>query len=190
MPVSYTHLDVYKRQTIYDVDDQKRLYKEIMAELDIDPKRFPVNALMNRISSAKNELVVPGDFEKQASDPVGKVAARVYARLQERLKAANAFDFDDLLLYAYLLLKNHEDVRAAYQQRFRYLMVDEYQDTNHAQYAITQLLAEGHKNIMVVGDDDQSIYLSLIHISACSTTGGSPRSPRPSRRCSACTSPT
>ena len=144
--------------TIYDVDDQKRLYKEIMAELDIDPKRFPANALMNRISTAKNELVVPGDFENQASDPVGKVAARVYARLQERLKAANAFDFDDLLLYAYLLLKNHEDVRAAYQQRFRYLMVDEYQDTNHAQYAITQLLAEGHKNIMVVGDDDQSIY--------------------------------
>ncbi|WP_417341643.1 ATP-dependent helicase [Gordonibacter urolithinfaciens] len=144
--------------TITDTDDQKRLYKEIMAEFDIDPKRFPVNALMNRISTAKNELVVPGNFEKQASDPVGKVAARVYARLQERLRAANAFDFDDLLLYAYLLLKNHEDVRAAYQQRFRYLMVDEYQDTNHAQYAITQLLAEGHKNIMVVGDDDQSIY--------------------------------
>ncbi len=144
--------------TIYDTDDQKRLYKEIMAELDIDPKRFPVNALMNRISAAKNELVVPGDFEKEASDPVGKVAARVYIRLQERLKAANAFDFDDLLLYAYLLLKNHEDVRTAYQQRFRYLMVDEYQDTNHAQYAITKLLAEAHENIMVVGDDDQSIY--------------------------------
>ena len=144
--------------TIYDTDDQKRLYKEIMAELDIDPKRFPVNALMNRISSAKNELVVPGDFEKQASDPVGKVAARVYARLQERLKAANAFDFDDLLLYAYLLLKNHADVLDAYQDRFRYLMVDEYQDTNHAQYAITGLLAAKHQNIMVVGDDDQSIY--------------------------------
>ena len=82
----------------------------------------------------------------------------MYSRLQERLKAANAFDFDDLLLYAYLLLKNHEDVRSAYQQRFRYIMVDEYQDTNHAQYSITGLLAEGHKNIMVVGDDDQSIY--------------------------------
>ncbi len=147
-----------KSFTIYDTDDQKRLYKGIMAELDIDPKRFPVNALMNRISTAKNELVVPGDFEQQASDPVGKVASRVYSRLQERLKAANAFDFDDLLLYAYLLLKNHEDVRAAYQQRFRYLMVDEYQDTNHAQYSITKLLAEGHQNIMVVGDDDQSIY--------------------------------
>ena len=144
--------------TIYDVDDQKRLYKEIMAELDIDPKRFPVNALMNRISTAKNELIVPGNFAQQALDPVGKVAARVYERLQERLKAANAFDFDDLLLYAYLLLKNHEDVLSAYQQRFRYIMVDEYQDTNHAQYAITMLLAAEHKNIMVVGDDDQSIY--------------------------------
>ena len=147
-----------KSFTIYDTDDSKRLYKEIMAEFDIDPKRFPVNALMNRISTAKNELIVPGVFEKEASDPVGKVASRVYARLQERLKAANAFDFDDLLLYAYLLLKNHEDVRKAYQARFRYLMVDEYQDTNHAQYSITGLLAAGHQNIMVVGDDDQSIY--------------------------------
>lgn len=147
-----------KSFTIYDVDDQKRLYKEIMAEFDIDPKRFPVNALMNRISAAKNELVVPSEFEKEASDPVGKVAARVYTRLQERLKAANAFDFDDLLLYAYLLLKHHEDVLKAYQDRFRYIMVDEYQDTNHAQYSITGLLAAGHQNIMVVGDDDQSIY--------------------------------
>ena len=144
--------------TIYDTDDQKRLYKEIMSELDIDPKRFPVNALMNRISTAKNELIVPGDFAKQASDPVGKVAVRVYERLQQRLKAANAFDFDDLLLYAYLLLKHHEDVLAAYQGRFRYIMVDEYQDTNHAQYAICGLLAAKHHNIMVVGDDDQSIY--------------------------------
>ncbi|MCI8469888.1 MAG: UvrD-helicase domain-containing protein, partial [Eggerthellaceae bacterium] len=144
--------------TIYDTDDLKRLYKEVMAELDIDPKRFPVNALMNRISQAKNELIVPGDFERQAVDPVGKVAARVYTRLQERLKAANAFDFDDLLVYAYLLLKNHPDVLEAYQQRFRYIMVDEYQDTNHAQYEITRLLADGHHNLMVVGDDDQSIY--------------------------------
>ena len=147
-----------KSFTIYDTDDMKRLYKEVMAELDIDPKRFPVNALMNRISTAKNELVVPGNFAERAIDPVGKVAARVYTRLQERLKAANAFDFDDLLLYAYLLLKGHPDILSAYQQRFRYIMVDEYQDTNHAQYAITMMLAAEHKNIMVVGDDDQSIY--------------------------------
>lgn len=145
-----------KNFTIYDTDDLKRLYKDIMAELNIDLKRFPVNQLMNRISQAKNDLVTPGNFD--AHDPVGKVAERVYERLQERLRAANAFDFDDLLLYGYLLLKNHEDVREAYQDRFRYLMVDEYQDTNRAQYAITQLLAAKNRNIMVVGDDDQSIY--------------------------------
>ncbi|MDR0514466.1 MAG: UvrD-helicase domain-containing protein, partial [Coriobacteriaceae bacterium] len=94
---------------IYDDDDSKRLCKEIMAELDIDPKRFPMQALRNRISAAKNELVVPGNFGDTALDPVGKVAARVYVRLQERLKAANAFDFDDLLLYAYMLLRGHPD---------------------------------------------------------------------------------
>ncbi|MGN1361310.1 MAG: ATP-dependent helicase [Eggerthellaceae bacterium] len=147
-----------KSFTIYDVDDQKRLYKEIMAELRIDPKRYPVNALMNRISTAKNELVVPSAFAQKVIDPVGKVAARVYERLQQRLKAANAFDFDDLLLYAYLLLKNNPDVLQAYQERFRYLLVDEYQDTNKAQYEITRLLAARYRNIMVVGDDDQSIY--------------------------------
>ncbi len=144
--------------TIYDDSDSKRLMKDIMLELDIDPKRFPLNALRNRISQAKNELIMPMDFEEQANDPIAKVAARAYKRLQERLKAANAFDFDDLLVYAYLLLRHHPDVREAYQNRFRYLLVDEYQDTNHAQYAIVNLLAEKFRNIMVVGDDDQSIY--------------------------------
>lgn len=144
--------------TIYDDGDSKRLVRDIMAELDIDPKRFPLNALRNRISQAKNDLVVPDAFADAAIDPVGKQAARVYRRLQERLKAANAFDFDDLLLYAYLLLKHHPDVLGAYQQRFRYILVDEYQDTNHAQYEICRLLAAANRNIMVVGDDDQSIY--------------------------------
>ena len=144
--------------TIYDDADSKRLVRDIMAELDIDPKRFPINAIRNRISQAKNELVVAADFADRAVDPVGKQAARVYRRLQERLRAANAFDFDDLLLYAYLLLKHHADVLDAYQNRFRYLLVDEYQDTNHAQYEICRLLAAAHRNIMVVGDDDQSIY--------------------------------
>lgn len=147
-----------KNFTIYADDDSKRLVKDIMAELDLDPKRWPDKTIRNRISEAKNELLVPGVFEARAADPVGKVAARVYTRLQERLKAANAFDFDDLLLYTFLLLKDHPDVLSAYQQRFRYIMVDEYQDTNHAQYAICGLLAAGYQNIMVVGDDDQSIY--------------------------------
>ncbi len=144
--------------TIYDTDDQKRLYKEVMAELDIDTKRFPPSIFMNRISQAKNELVEPAQFEDEATDPVGQMAARIYTRIQERLKAANAMDFDDLLLYGYVLLRDNPDVLAAYQQRFRYILVDEYQDTNHAQYAITKLLAQAHHNIMVVGDDDQSIY--------------------------------
>ncbi|MGI6591644.1 MAG: ATP-dependent helicase [Eggerthellaceae bacterium] len=144
--------------TIYDDSDSKHLVKDIMAQLDIDPKRFPMNTLRNRISEAKNQLVVAGDFADRVNDPVGKVAARVYVELQKRLQAANAFDFDDLLLQTYLLFKHHPNVLDAYQQRFRYLLVDEYQDTNHAQYAITTQLAQAHRNIMVVGDDDQSIY--------------------------------
>lgn len=144
--------------TIYDDSDSKRLVEQIMDELNIDKMRYPIPALRNRISQAKNDLQVAEVFAEKASDQVGQVAARVYTRLQERLRQLNAFDFDDLLLYTWLLLKNHPDVLAAYQNRFRYLMVDEYQDTNHAQYVLTQLLAAAHKNIMVVGDDDQSIY--------------------------------
>lgn len=144
--------------TIYDDSDSKRLVEQIMDELNIDKKRYPIPALRNRISQAKNDLQVAEVFAEKRSDQVGQVAARVYTRLQERLRQLNAFDFDDLLLYTWLLLKNHPDVLAAYQNRFRYLMVDEYQDTNHAQYVLTQLLAAAHKNIMVVGDDDQSIY--------------------------------
>ncbi len=147
--------------TIYDDDDSKRLVKHIYAELNLDEKRYPVAAIRNRISKAKNDLQVAEVYAEEAdkgSDPVAKVAARVYARLQERLRQLNAFDFDDLLLYTWLLLKNHSDVLKAYQQRFLYILVDEYQDTNHAQYALTQLLAAANQNIMVVGDDDQSIY--------------------------------
>ena len=144
--------------TIYNDSDSKRLVEQIMDELNIDKKRYPIPALRNRISQAKNDLQVAEVFAEKTSDQVGQVAARVYTRLQERLRQLNAFDFDDLLLYTWLLLKNHPDVLAAYQNRFRYLMVDEYQDTNHAQYVLTQLLAAAHKNIMVVGDDDQSIY--------------------------------
>lgn len=147
--------------TIYDDDDSKRLVKHIYAELNLDEKRYPVAAIRNRISKAKNDLQVAEVYAEEAdkgSDPVAKVAARVYTRLQERLRQLNAFDFDDLLLYTWLLLKNHSDVLKAYQQRFLYILVDEYQDTNHAQYALTQLLAAANQNIMVVGDDDQSIY--------------------------------
>lgn len=147
--------------TIYDDDDSKRLVKQIYGELNIDEKRYPISAIRNRISKAKNDLQVAEVFAEEAeksSDHISKVVAKVYSRLQERLRQLNAFDFDDLLLYTWLLLKNHPDVLAAYQQRFLYILVDEYQDTNHAQYALTQLLAAANQNIMVVGDDDQSIY--------------------------------
>lgn len=144
--------------TIYDDDDSKRLMKQILEELNVDPKRYPINALRNRISKAKNDLIVPEVFIDQYKDVVNQVVGRVYKRLQERLQALNAFDFDDLLMYTWLLLKHNNDVLQAYQNRFKYLLVDEYQDTNHAQYVLTQLLAEANKNIMVVGDDDQSIY--------------------------------
>lgn len=147
-----------KNFTIYDTDDQKRLIKAIMAELDINIKIYPVNSVINRISQAKNELIVPAEFEREARDPLGKVVGRIYKRYAERLKNANAMDFDDLLLYTFLLFKHHSDVLEAYQERFKYIMVDEYQDTNRAQYMITKLLAARHRNIMVVGDDDQSIY--------------------------------
>lgn len=144
--------------TIYDDSDSKSLVKRIMAELNIDPKRYPESMVRNRISKAKNELVTPEVFEDRYKDPTAQVVGRIYKVLQERLRALNAFDFDDLLLSTYLLLKNHKEVLEVYQDRFRYLLVDEYQDTNHAQYALTQLLAAKHRNIMVVGDDDQSIY--------------------------------
>ena len=144
--------------TIYDDSDSKSLVKDIMYNLEIDPKRYPVNSIRSKISQAKNELVGPLDYQEQAADPLTKATARVYVQLQERLKQANAFDFDDLLFYTYLLLKHHENVLAAYQDRFHYLLIDEYQDTNKAQYEITRYLAQREKNIMVVGDDDQSIY--------------------------------
>ncbi|MGV8082246.1 MAG: ATP-dependent helicase [Coriobacteriia bacterium] len=144
--------------TIYDADDSKRLLKDVMRELEIDDKTYPVNGIANRISAAKNELLGPSAFAAKAVSPLDRKAAQVYTRYQQRLLAANAMDFDDLLRNAYRLFVERPEVLGAYQQRFRYISVDEYQDTNHAQYEITNLLAQGHGNLMVVGDDDQSIY--------------------------------
>ena len=144
--------------SIYDDDDSKRLVRQIMTDLDIDQRRFPLPAIRSRISAAKNALVGPDQMTAEASDPFEQVSARVYHELQRRLERANAMDFDDLLVNAYELLNRNSQLLDAYQERFTYICVDEYQDTNHVQYAITNLLAGKYQNLMVVGDDDQSIY--------------------------------
>ena len=144
--------------TIYDDDDSRSLVKTIMSDLDIDPKQFPLNAIRARISSAKNAMVTPDEMEDTAVAPLDRRAAQVYAVLQSRLERANSMDFDDLLVNAYRLLSGNPEVLSSYQDRFRHISVDEYQDTNHVQYQITNLLASRYKNLMVVGDDDQSIY--------------------------------
>lgn len=143
---------------IYDDDDSKRLIKTILSDLDIDVRQFPLNSIRSKISAAKNALLYPDDVEAQAANPMDHVVARVYRALQTRLDKANAMDFDDLLIKAFELLSKYPDVLAKYQERFRYINVDEYQDTNGVQYAITKLLASKYRNLMVVGDDDQSIY--------------------------------
>ena len=144
--------------TIYDDDDSNRLVKDILNGMNVDIKRFPVNMVRSRISSAKNELMDPDEMLASARTPPEEIAAKVYAELQTRLKRANAMDFDDLLVNAYTLLSTCPDVLDGYQERFRYISVDEYQDTNGAQYQICKLLAAKYRNLMVVGDDDQSIY--------------------------------
>ena len=144
--------------SIYDDDDSRRLVKAIMSDLDIDTKQAPLNSVRSLISQAKNAMVDADEMEAHASSPQQRAAARVYRELQRRLARANAMDFDDLLVNAYELLAKHPDVLERYQERFRQISVDEYQDTNHVQYKITNLLAARYQNLMVVGDDDQSIY--------------------------------
>jgi DNA helicase-2/ATP-dependent DNA helicase PcrA len=144
--------------TIYDEDDARRLMASILTDLDLDPKQHPVRGLVSRISSAKNALIGPAEYAERAAVPPEKVTAKVYPIYQERLRAANAMDFDDLLVNAWHLLAENPDVLEFYRDRFRYILVDEYQDTNHAQYEIVNLLAGRDRNLMVVGDDDQSIY--------------------------------
>ena len=143
--------------TIYDDDDSRRLVKTIMADLDLDQKQFPMNSVRAKISAAKNAMVGPDELAS-SSNPADRAAARVYRELDRRLARANAMDFDDLLVKTFELLSKRPEVLERYQDRFRQISVDEYQDTNHVQYAITNLLAARYRNLMVVGDDDQSIY--------------------------------
>lgn len=147
------------RFTIYDMDDQKTLMKEVCRKTDIDTKRFKERMLLSVISSAKNEMILPEEFELNAGgDFVQLKIAKVYKEYEAQMRANNALDFDDLLVKTVQLLETQPDVRENYQERFRYIMVDEYQDTNTVQFRLVSLLAGKYRNLCVVGDDDQSIY--------------------------------
>ena len=145
--------------TIYDTDDQRRLMKEIMKNFGVEEKMFPIKAVLSAISSAKDQLISPEEYASSASSDLRlQTYAKLYTEYQKRLKAADAMDFDDMIVKTVELFKSCPDVLEKYSSRFRYVMVDEYQDTNCAQYELTHLLASVHGNICVVGDDDQSIY--------------------------------
>ena len=145
--------------TIYDTDDQKTVIKQVCKRLNIDTKMYKERTLLSEISSAKDELVDVREFEvKSVGDYRKSVTAKVYREYQDTLKKSNALDFDDIIVKTVELFKSCPEVLYNYQERFRYIMVDEYQDTNTAQFELIRLLADGYRNLCVVGDDDQSIY--------------------------------
>ena len=145
--------------SIYDTDDQKTVMKQVIKALELDPKQYRERALLSQISAAKDQLISPEEFELNAAgDYRLRQTARIYREYQNQLKKNNALDFDDLIVKAVELLEESREVREYYQERFKYVMVDEYQDTNYAQFKLVSLLAGKYRNLCVVGDDDQSIY--------------------------------
>ena len=147
--------------TIYDTDDAKRVIKDILKEQNLDEKTFPIRSVLSAISASKDRYEGPEVFRKKAeaaNDWRMTRIAKIYAAYQQKLSTANALDFDDIIYHTVTLLQKEPEVLDYYQKKFRYVLVDEYQDTNHLQYLLTGLLAGGHRNLCVVGDDDQSIY--------------------------------
>ncbi|MBA3402591.1 MAG: UvrD-helicase domain-containing protein, partial [Actinobacteria bacterium] len=144
--------------TIYDQADQVRLTKQVLEELERDPKRFVPRGIHSQISTAKNNLVGPAEYRERVASFYDQTVADTYELYQQRLFASNAVDFDDMLFLTVQVLERFPEAREHWQKAFRYVLVDEYQDTNHAQYRLLQLLAEKHRNVCAVGDPDQSIY--------------------------------
>src|SRR5207344_99104 len=144
--------------TIYDQADQVRVVKACLEELGKDPKRFTPRGIHAQISNAKNQLVGPDEYASRVSSFWDQTVAEVYALYQRKLHGSNAVDFDDMLMLTVEVLERFPEAREKWQNAFRYILVDEYQDTNHAQYRLLQLLAEKHTNLFAVGDPDQSIY--------------------------------
>ena len=155
-PMGYT-----RSFTIYDTADSERVMKGVLKELDMDEKTFPPKYVLGAISRQKDKMISAAEMLRTAEasgDLRAKYIAKAYEKYQAQLKENNALDFDDIIYVTVQLLQQHEDILRYYQRKFRYVLVDEYQDTNHMQYLLTALLAGGHENICVVGDDDQSIY--------------------------------
>jgi len=144
--------------TIYDESDSQRMLKRCLAELGVDPKRYPPRAIKNQISGAKNQLIDSGMYAETVGSVFEEVVAEAFPLYEKRMLEANAMDFDDLLVRTVNALELFEEVRERWRRTFRHVLVDEYQDTNHAQYRLLQLLSSEHGNLMVVGDDDQSVY--------------------------------
>ncbi|MEL1134778.1 DNA helicase PcrA [Desulfitobacterium sp. THU1] len=154
------YLPGYSRSfVIYDSGDQLALVKSCMKELALDEKKFAPRAILATISDAKNKLQTPDDFSRRATDYFEQKVEAVYNLYQKKLIGNNALDFDDIIMLTVRLFRENPEVLAQYQDKFRYILVDEYQDTNHAQYALVNLLAKKYRNLCVVGDDDQSIYM-------------------------------
>lgn len=151
--------ELYKKNfVIYDTSDSQAVIKDALKQLELDEKQYTPGSILNAISNAKNQLQGPRTFRKLADGFFQQKVADVYDIYQKKLRDNNALDFDDLLMVSVTLLEENEDIREKYQRRFQYILVDEYQDTNGAQYQLTKILAAGHKNLCVVGDADQSIY--------------------------------
>ena len=154
----YEKLGYSKNFTIIDSDDVTTLIKKILKELNLDPKMYNPKGIKSQISGAKNELLSANDYEKYASSEYEQVVLKVYKKYEQKLKANNSLDFDDLLMGPILLFRKHPEILKEYQERFKYILIDEYQDTNEAQYILTKMISAKYKNICVVGDSDQSIY--------------------------------
>ena len=157
--VSRTTAHDYTRDfTIFDTGEQATLVKDVLRQLNYSDKQYNPRAILSHISRAKNEIIPPREYERVAENPFERVVAEVYPRYQDTLRLNNSLDFDDLLLFTVQLLNENSEVRQFYQNKFEYILVDEYQDTNQCQYELVNLLAGTKQNICVVGDDDQSIY--------------------------------
>ena len=155
---NYEYLGYQSNFSIMDSDDSLSIIKKIIKDLNLDPKIYNANAIRHKISSCKNELISPEDYSKYVISEFEQIVEKIYKKYEKTLKNNNAIDFDDLLVLPLKLFKNHPSVLEKYQNRFRYILIDEYQDTNEAQYILTKMISAKYRNICCVGDNDQSIY--------------------------------